>query len=84
MIHRARTGNLGLARNARAAELRAVAAETRDSWLASLVGQPQAILAEADGTGHAPNFARVAVPQGTPRGAIVTVTPTRLEEGLLL
>ncbi len=68
----------------RAAELRGVAAQTRGEWLASLIGRPQAVLAEADGTGHAPNFARLAVPPGTPRGAVVTVIPTRLEEGLLL
>jgi threonylcarbamoyladenosine tRNA methylthiotransferase MtaB len=67
----------------RAGELREVAAEVRREWLHTLIGQPLAVLAEADGTGHAPNFARVAVPAGTPRGAIVTVTPTRLEEGLL-
>ena len=42
------------------------------------------MLAEADGTGHAENFARVAVPEGTPRGTIVPLTPTKLEGGLLL
>ncbi|MXO59385.1 MiaB/RimO family radical SAM methylthiotransferase [Altererythrobacter salegens] len=68
----------------RAAELRAVVAEVRERWLASLVGTAQSVLTESDGTGYAPGFARVAVPQGTPRGRIATVTPTRLEEGLLL
>jgi threonylcarbamoyladenosine tRNA methylthiotransferase MtaB len=67
----------------RAAELREAAAQTRTTWLRSLLGEPQAVLAESDGTGHAPNFARLAVPAGTPRGAVVTVTPTRLVEGLL-
>jgi threonylcarbamoyladenosine tRNA methylthiotransferase MtaB len=67
----------------RAAELRKAAARTRTDWLRSLIGRPQAVLAESDGTGHAPNFARLAVSPGTPRGAIVTVTPTRLVEGLL-
>lgn len=67
----------------RAAELRAAVAKLRDGWLASLVGTPLAVLAESDGTGYAPNFARVKLPQGTPRGAIVTVTPTKFEEGLL-
>jgi threonylcarbamoyladenosine tRNA methylthiotransferase MtaB len=67
----------------RAAELRETAAQVRSDWLRSLVGWPLAVLAEADGTGHAENFARVMVPAGTPRGAIVTVTPKRLEEGLL-
>jgi threonylcarbamoyladenosine tRNA methylthiotransferase MtaB len=67
----------------RAADLRETAAQMRTTWLRSLVGQPQTVLAESDGTGHAPNFARLAVPVGTPRGAVVTVTPTRLVEGLL-
>ena len=53
-------------------------------WLRSLLGRPLAIVAEADGTGHAETFARVAAPPGTPRGAIVIVTPARIEEGLLL
>jgi threonylcarbamoyladenosine tRNA methylthiotransferase MtaB len=68
----------------RASELRNTVARQRAAWLATLVGQPHAILAETDCTGHAPNFARVAVPTGTPAGAIVTVTPTRIEEGVLL
>ena len=67
----------------RAAELRSTVAQTRMEWLQSLIGTPQSVLAESDGTGHAPNFARVAVPHGTRRGTIVTVTPTKLEEGLL-
>jgi threonylcarbamoyladenosine tRNA methylthiotransferase MtaB len=67
----------------RAAELREEVARVRTEWLAALVGKPLAVLAEADGTGHAENFARVALPEGTPRGAIVTVTPSRLEGGLL-
>jgi len=67
----------------RAAELRAAVADVRESWLASLIGKPLEVLAEADGTGHAGNFARVALPAGTPRGTIVTIVPTRLEEGLL-
>jgi len=67
----------------RAAELRAAVADVRQTWLSSLIGKPLEILAEADGTGHAGNFARVALPAGTPRGTIVTVVATRLEEGLL-
>lgn len=67
----------------RAAELREAVAETREHWLTSLVGQPQAVLAETDGAGHAANFARVAVPEGIAPGAVVTVTPTRISEGLL-
>ena len=67
----------------RAAELRKAVARVRNDWLVGLVGKPLAVLAESDGTGYAENFARVAVPQGTVRGTILSVTPTRLEGGLL-
>jgi threonylcarbamoyladenosine tRNA methylthiotransferase MtaB len=67
----------------RAAELRAAVAEVRASWLASLVGTQLAVLAERDGTGHAPSFARVQLAPLLPAGQIVTVTPTRIVEGLL-
>ena len=69
---------------ARAAQLRDTVARMRDLWLQSLVGSPLKVLAEADGTGHAENFARVALPEGTRRGTIVTITPKRLEKGLLI
>lgn len=68
---------------ARATELREAVAAQRDAWLISLVGQPQQVLAERDGTGHAPNFARLILPHGTKPGTIVTLTPTRIIEGLL-
>ncbi len=68
---------------ARAAELRTVVALERSRWLESLIGQELEVLAERDGTGHAPNFARVQLPPGTEAGTIVTVTPTRIVEGLL-
>ena len=68
---------------ARAAELRQAVADERANWLHSLLGQPQQVLAERDGTGHAPNFARVQLAPGTQAGTIVTVTPTRIVEGLL-
>ncbi len=67
----------------RAAELRAEVSAVRGRWLAKLVGQPQRVLAEADGAGYSESFARVAVPQGTARGAIVSVMPQTLEAGLL-
>ncbi len=67
----------------RAAQLREAAARVRTAWLAAQVGRSLTVLSEADGTGHAENFARVAVPQGTPRGTILPLTPTRLEGGLL-
>jgi threonylcarbamoyladenosine tRNA methylthiotransferase MtaB len=68
---------------ARAAELRAEVAGVRSRWLASLVGTPLAVLAERDGTGHAPSFARVQVAPGVMAGTLVSVTPTRIVEGLL-
>ena len=67
----------------RAAELRAECAAVRAEWLNSLVGTPLSVLAERDGTGHAENFARVALPQGVVAGTITSITPTRIEEGLL-
>ncbi len=68
---------------ARAAELRADVARVRAGWLRSQLGTPLEVLGERDGTGHAPNFARVQLPEGTRAGTIVTVTPTRVIEGLL-
>jgi threonylcarbamoyladenosine tRNA methylthiotransferase MtaB len=67
----------------RAAELREIVARQRTRWLRSLLDRPQAVLVESDGTGHAPNFARLAAPAGTRRGSIVTVTPTQLVGDLL-
>ena len=67
----------------RAAELRALASSTRDAWLASLVENPHAVLAERDGTGYTPHFARASLPEGTPAGSVITVSPTRFENGLL-
>ncbi len=67
----------------RAAELRGAVAVVRANWLAGLVGKPLAVLAERDGTGHAPSFARVQLPPAILAGTIVTVTPTRIIEGLL-
>ena len=68
---------------ARAAELRAAVAAQRSTWLTGHLGQPLRVLAERDGTGHAPSFARVQLPPGTPAGTSLTVTPTRIIEGLL-
>ena len=48
-----------------------------------LLGTPLAVLAERDGTGHAGNFARVKLPEGTTPGTLLTITPTRLIEGML-
>lgn len=67
---------------ARAAKLRAEVREVRHAWLQSLIGQPLEVLAESDGTGHAANFARVAVPRAV-RGRVVSVTPKAVIEGVL-
>ena len=67
----------------RAAELRAAVGAVRGNWLAGKIGKPAEVLAERDGCGHAPDFARVRVPHGTPPDTIATVIPTRVEEGLL-
>lgn len=69
---------------ARAGELRARAADVRAQWLASLVGETLAVLAERGGTGYAPNYAPVALPQGSVPGTISDVTPSGLREGLLV
>ena len=69
---------------ARSAQLRAAVARQRAVWLENLVGQRLEVLAERDGTGYSPQFARVRVPEGTPVGTIISVTPTRIEKGMLL
>ncbi|KLI63108.1 MiaB/RimO family radical SAM methylthiotransferase [Aurantiacibacter marinus] len=68
---------------ARAAELRAAVGVVRAKWLASLVGSPLKVLAERDGAGYAENFARVALPDGTQVGSIISITPEAIEQGLL-
>ncbi|WP_298287091.1 MiaB/RimO family radical SAM methylthiotransferase [Novosphingobium sp.] len=67
----------------RAAEVRATVVEERARWLATLIGKPAQVLAERDGTGHAPHFASYRVPHGTSAGSLVTVTPTKIVEGIL-
>nr|WP_282098554.1 MiaB/RimO family radical SAM methylthiotransferase [Qipengyuania huizhouensis] len=67
----------------RAAELRTAVAKARSDWLATLVDKPLSVLAESDGTGYSPEFARVRLPEGIARGIIVTVTPKTLEDALL-
>lgn len=66
----------------RAGELRAAVAETRNEWMASLVGQPLRVLAEKDGKGYAENYARVAT-AGIAPGTIATITPKACEDELL-
>ncbi|KAH2824004.1 hypothetical protein KXV85_001324, partial [Aspergillus fumigatus] len=61
----------------RAAALRDAVATQRHAWLESLIGRPQTVLVERDGTGHAENFASIKAPAGMERGAIITITPTQ-------
>lgn len=68
---------------ARAAELRAAVDDERRRWLRGLIGRPLSVLAERDGTGHAENFARVRLPVGAEPGSLITVTPSRVSEGIL-
>jgi threonylcarbamoyladenosine tRNA methylthiotransferase MtaB len=68
---------------ARSADLRARAAARRAVWLDSLVGETLPVLAERDGTGYAPNYARVALPAGTAAGDIIEVNVREVREGLL-
>lgn len=68
---------------ARAAELRAEVAQVRARWLESLVGETIPVLAERDGTGYSPNYARVALPAGTKAGAILNIAASSVEKGLL-
>ncbi|MEL6738672.1 MAG: radical SAM protein [Pseudomonadota bacterium] len=69
---------------ARAAELRAAVARRRAAWLDGFVGETLSVLAERDGTGYAPSYARVALPEGTRAGAMVDVTIRAVEGGLLV
>ena len=68
----------------RAAELRAAVAARRQRWLDSQVGAVRDVLAEQDGTGHAPDFARFRLPGSASPGAIVSLRATGLEAGLLV
>ncbi|MBW8754415.1 MAG: tRNA (N(6)-L-threonylcarbamoyladenosine(37)-C(2))-methylthiotransferase MtaB [Sphingomonadales bacterium] len=69
---------------ARAAELRSAVAAQRDAWLTSLIGTPLKVLAERDGTGHAENFARVRVLDGSKVSHWSTITPSAVIEGMLV
>lgn len=67
----------------RAAQLRTAVAETRQTWLTSLLGTELQVLAERDGTGHAENFARVRLPAAAIPGQMLAQRPTHIDEGLL-
>jgi len=68
---------------ARAADLRAAVARRRAAWLARLVGETLPVLVERDGTGYAPHYARVKLPERTAPGEIVPVRVQAVEEGML-
>jgi len=68
----------------RAAELRAAVAANRERWLAGHVGQTSEVLAEQDGTGHAPDFARFRLPPGIRPGAVSALRAAGVVEGLLI
>ena len=68
----------------RAGELRAAVAARRERWLQGQVGTVREVLAEQDGTGHAPDFARFRLPAGVRPGAIVRLRTTGLDAGLLV
>ena len=69
---------------ARAAELREAVSQVRRAWLESLVAKKLSVLAERDGTGYAPNFARISVPEGIAAGQVTTFSPTKVMEGMLV
>ncbi|VWX46409.1 MiaB/RimO family radical SAM methylthiotransferase [Novosphingobium sp. 9U] len=67
----------------RAAQLRAAVAEQRTGWLAGLVGTALSVLGERGGTGHSAQFAPVRLPSGTVAGDLISLTPSRVVEGML-
>ena len=69
---------------ARAAELREAVKARRARWVEGLVGETLPVLVERDGTGYAPNYARVECPADATPGEIVNLTPQRLEGGMLV
>jgi threonylcarbamoyladenosine tRNA methylthiotransferase MtaB len=68
----------------RAAELRAAVANRRALWLPRKVGAVEPVLAEQDGTGHSPDFARFRLPDGVTPGSVATLRATALADGVLL
>jgi threonylcarbamoyladenosine tRNA methylthiotransferase MtaB len=69
---------------ARAAHLRAHAAQRREKWLAGLAGTVQEVLVERPGDrGHAPGFAEVRL-SSNPVGAIVSVRIEGVSDGRLI
>ena len=67
----------------RAKALRAAVERQRAGWLQSLVGTPLSVLAERGGTGHSAEFAPVRLAADATAGALLSVTPRRVAEGIL-
>jgi threonylcarbamoyladenosine tRNA methylthiotransferase MtaB len=67
----------------RAQRLREIAAGRRSRWLDSLAGTAQPVLIESNGTGHADNFAPVAI-EGASRGEAGTVRISHREDDRLV
>jgi len=67
----------------RAAQLRGGVAQERARWLKGFVGEMLPVLAERDGTGYAPSYARVKLPEGTRAGDIIETRISGVEEGML-
>jgi threonylcarbamoyladenosine tRNA methylthiotransferase MtaB len=67
----------------RSAQMRVEVGHCRTAWLERLLGRELPVLAERDGAGYSPQYARVKVPADTPAGTIVTIIPTRIENGIL-
>ena len=67
----------------RAEELRGDVSAVRTGWLHSLLGTPQRVLSERDGSGYSENFARVTLPEGTQAGRLVEIVPTEIRQGAL-
>lgn len=68
----------------RAAELRDAVAARRERWLAAKIGSLEPVLAERDGTGHAPDFARFRLAADTQPGSIVRLRADGVSDGLLV
>ena len=68
----------------RAAELRGAVAGRRARWLARHLGQVGDVLAEQDGTGHAPDFARFRLPAEATPGSVVALRAVHIEDGMLV
>lgn len=67
----------------RASQLRAAVARQRAAWLEGLLGQTHAVLAERDGTGLTPHYARILCPQGAQAGQMLRLTPDKITQGML-